>query len=114
MTVTAKGAPELADGLRQAADGLRTGMADTYAQVAHTIAGAVQAPVLSGALARSVQPSSDATSATVTAGGPGVPYAGVQEKRYRYLARALEQTQPQVLDMITRGVGQELAVVGHG
>jgi hypothetical protein len=114
MTVTARGASELADGLRAAADGLRGGLTDTNAAVAHAIAAAVQPPVLSGALARTVQPTWDATTASVTAGGGGVRYAGVQERRFRYLARALDQTTPQVLDLIARGVGRELQAVSHG
>jgi hypothetical protein len=114
MSVTVNGADDLADGLREAADGLRTGMTDTNAAVAHAIAAAVQPPILSGALSRSIQPAWDATTATVTAGGGGIRYAGVQEKRYRYLARALDQTIPQVLDIIARGVEQELRAVSRG
>jgi hypothetical protein len=111
MTVTAKGATELADGLRAAGDGLRTDMTTTNAQVAHAVAAAVQPPILTGALARSVQPVWDETTATVSAGGGPVRYAGVQERRYRYLARALDQTSGQVVDIIAAGVAEQLAKV---
>jgi hypothetical protein len=114
MTVRAEGAAELADGLRAAADGLRSGMADVNAQVAHALAAAVQPPILSGALARSIQPTWDATTATVTAGGAGIRYAGVQERRYRYLARALDQTSGQLVDLIGAGVADQLRPVSHG
>jgi len=114
VTITAKGASDTADGLRAAADGLRSGMTDTNADVARAIAAAVQPPILSGALSRTVQPTWDATTASVTAGGGAVRYAGVQERRFRYLARALDQTTPQVLDLISRGVGRELAAVSRG
>lgn len=111
MTVTVKGATETADGLRAAADGLRHDMTATNAAVAHAIAAAVKPPVLTGALARSVQTVWDESTAYVTAGGGGVRYAGVQERRYRYLARALDQTQGQVVDIIAAGVADQLALV---
>jgi hypothetical protein len=108
VTVTAAGAATVADGFRRVADDLTAGMADVNMDAARVIAGAVHPPVQSGALARTVTPVADATTASVTAGGPTVPYARVQEYRHRYLARALDTTTAQVADIIAAGVAGRL------
>jgi hypothetical protein len=108
MTMTAKGATAVAAGFRAAADDLRAGMVDTNLDAARAIAAAVSPPVMTGRLAQSVRPVADAVEASVTAGGPGVPYARVQERRRHYLARALESTRAQVLAIITAGVDRRL------
>jgi hypothetical protein len=108
VTITAKGASTVADGLHQVADDLRRGMADVNLDAARVIAAAVHPPVATGRLARSIEPVADATTASVTAGGPGVPYARVQEYRHRYLARALDASTAQVADIIAAGIGGRL------
>jgi hypothetical protein len=108
VTITAAGAATVADGLRRVADDLRTGMADVNMDAARVIAGAVRPPVQSGQLARTITPVADGTTATVTAGGPGVPYARVQEYRHRYLARALDTTTAQGAGIIAAGINGRL------
>ena len=103
-----EGARELQASATRAADELADmsraqGQASDYvAQVARGMA-----PVVSGRLAGSVRAGRAGTQATITAGGPGVPYAGVIHGGWAarniapqpFLSDALAQAEASVVDI---------------
>ena len=76
MPVTVDGADRLAAGMKHAGQEMLD-MTPTHGKVAGMVADATRVPRLTGRLAASVRPAGQPGKATVRAGGPAVPYAGV-------------------------------------
>jgi len=114
VTVTVDGADRLAATMHAAADAIRD-LGPTNTKVAALIAGRTRPPRLTGRLAGSIRPSSDATTATV---GTDVVYGPVHEygwprrniRARRYLSGAFASSTDQAVAMYAAAISD---AIGH-
>lgn len=122
MASQVEGARELAQTAHAAADSLGD-MASAHSKAGAYMAQVARskAPSVSGRLAGSVRADHSATEVTVTAGGPGVPYAGPIHwgwparniSAQPFLVDALEATQTSVVSIYGDDVQRTVATI-HG
>lgn len=85
----ASGAERVGASMRDAAAALLD-LDQANEDAANDVLGFVRPPVRTGALANTVRDDADALGFTLTAGGPGAPYAPYAHARDPFLARALD------------------------
>lgn len=90
VEISAPGAARLAASLGDAADQVAD-LDATNAAAAEHVLGHVQAPIRTGALARSVHAEPDPLGFTIAAGGPQAPYAPIVHARNPFISRAMRE-----------------------